>query len=129
MEKVYYENSDSSSIIEDWLSYHRKKEYIQWVAKQFYCNVSDLVYIDVHPDFIEEDEEGFNIESFFARGTEIKSTLTHSDMEDRNCKINELVFKDFTIGDVCRVEADGKIFYADYNASPIGVITKKIELW
>ena len=129
MEKVYYENSDSSSIIEDCLSYHRKKEYIQWVAKQFNCNVSDLVYIDVHPDFIEEDEEGCNIESFFARGTEIKSTLIHSDMEDRNCKINELVFKDFTIGDVCRVEADGKIFYADYNASPIGVITKKIELW
>lgn len=121
----FVKNNISELIIKDRLISSGMKEYLEWVSKQLDCDVSDLIYLDIHPDYKEDDEEGLEIDSFFKKGTKINKTLIHSDMSET--KIDELCNLDIYIGDVYRVEVFDKVFYADQNASPYGVITKKIK--
>lgn len=120
---IFNDSIDSKEIIEDMLKDSGTREYIQWVAEQLNCSTDDLLYLEVHPDFQEEDEEGWNIESFFPRGTEIKKTLIHFDGT-----LETIDLPNFSIGVVYKVEVNGKVLYADFNASPVGMIINEKDL-
>lgn len=111
-------NEFSQEIIEDiCLSSISEYTYVRWVAKRLNCKISELRILEsLNPS----DEEGWFIESFFPVGLEIKQTLLHSDI-DKNRKVSELCFDDFSIGEVIEVEYKDKKLIADRNASPIGM--------
>ena len=117
-------NEESDIIISEWMM-TEMREYFRFIADKLDCEIDDLCYLDVHPDFIELDEEGWNINSFFPKGTQLAVGTLHDDM---NGKI-AIEIPNFSIGVVKEVVANGKVFYADYNASPIGMITKREGLW
>lgn len=100
-------------------------EYFRFVADKLDCCIDDLCYLDVHPDFIEMDEEGWNIGSFFPKGTSFGVGTIHDEMEGKIA----IEIPNYSIGVIKEVVVNNKVFYADYNASPIGVITKREGLW
>lgn len=61
-----------------------------------------------------------SLNHFFPVGSEIKQKLLHSDI-DKNHKVSELCFAEFSIGEVIEVEYKGKKLIADRNASPMGM--------
>lgn len=99
--------------------------YVKWVAQQLDCTVEDLVLIESQSS---EDEEGWEISSFFPVSSKIEKRLIHSDMEDKNKKFTELQFNDFSIGEVLEVKYNGTKFIADRNASPIALYANKHSL-
>lgn len=99
-------------------------EYIEWVAKQLNCDKSDLRLLAVHPDFEEDDEEGWDIKSFFPAKTEINREVIHSDNEKET-----LYLENFAIGVVLKLQVNDKNLIADYNASPCTLWINKIDLW
>ena len=111
-------NEFSQEIIEDICSISISDyTYVRWVAKRLNCKISELRILE---SLSPSDEEGWLIESFFPVGSEIKQTLLHSDM-DKEHRVSELCFDDFSIGEVIEVEYKGEKLIADRNASPIGM--------
>ena len=100
-------------------------EYLKFIAEKLDCNIDELCYLDVHPDFEELDEEGWNIGSFFPKGTSFGVGTIH---DEDNGKI-AIEIPNFSVGVIKEVVVNNKVFYADYNASPIGMITKREGLW
>ena len=107
---------------DDYLLFY-PSEYIRWIAEQLNCEKSDLCLLAVHPDFEENDEEGWNIESFFPAKIEIKQEIVHSDFRKKMFH-----FGNFAIGEVLKIQANDKVFIADYNASPCVVWANKANL-
>lgn len=100
-------------------------EYIKFIAEKLDCTIDELCYLDVHPDFEKSDEEGWNINSFFPKGTELSVETLHDEMDGKIA----IEIPNFSVGVIKKVVVNGKVFYADYNASPIGMITKREGLW
>ena len=117
-------NEASDNIISEFMM-TEMSEYLKFIAEKLDCNIDELCYLDVHPDFEELDEEGWNINSFFPKGIPFGVGTIH---DEDNGKI-AIEIPNFSIGVVKEVIANGKVFYADYNASPIGMITKREGLW
>lgn len=84
------------------------KEYHDMVAKEIGCTFEEAVCLFVHPDKEEEDEEGWQVESFFPKGVELKTEIINDDYHT----------SDFSIGSVVRLIHDGVVFVAETNASP-----------
>lgn len=101
-------------------------EYLKCIAKRLDCDIDELCYLAVHDDFVKSDEEGWRIESFFPKGIKIDVCVTLHN-EDENLITFDTV--NFPVGVVKEVHVNGKIFFADYNASPIGMVTKIDGLW
>lgn len=99
-------------------------EYVKWVAEQLNCKKSDLRLLAVHPDFEEHDEEGWYVESFFPAKTEISREVIHSDGEKETLHLEM-----FAIGEVLKLQVNGKTLIVDYNASPCTVWINKADLW
>ena len=59
-------NEASDAIISEMIA-SGLGEYFRFVAEKLDCCIDDLCYLDVHPDYVEIDEEGWNIGSFFQR--------------------------------------------------------------
>lgn len=123
-------NKASQIIIQELIESHpSENKYIQWVAKRLGCLVSDLRLLEsIH----QEDEEGDNLVSFFPdklmlQNYDWKKHLIHSD-DDSNLQIEELSFRDFSIGNVYEMELFGKKIIADQNASPFGVYIRKEDV-
>lgn len=113
-----------SSYQDDLMSCY-PKEYIKWVAGQLNCDESDLRLLAVHPDFEEQDEEGWGVDSFFPANTEFEQCeIIHSDFEKETLK-----FEKFAIGEVIKIQVNGKTLIADYNASPCTVWINKQDIW
>ena len=107
----------------DWASdVPEMQNYIGWVARRLGCEVKDLRYIDVHPDFRDKDEEGWDLDSFFPKGTETEKHLLHRDGE-----VEGVCLGNFAIGEVWEIKALRRKFIADRNASPVGMITSVKE--
>ena len=117
-------NESSDNIISEFMTMEMS-EYLKFIAEKLDCAIDELCYLDVHPDFEELDEEGWNINSFFPKGTQLAVGTLHDEI---NGKI-AIEIPNFSIGVIKEVVANGKVFYADYNASPIGMITKREGLW
>lgn len=98
------------------------QKYIGWVAKRLGCDVEQLRYLSVHPDFVDKDEEGWDLDSFFPKGTPTEKRLLHRDGEVEGVSLGN-----FAIGEVWEIKALGQTFIADRNASPVGMITKVDE--
>ena len=98
------------------------QKYIGWVAKRLGCDVEQLRYLSVHPDFVEKDEEGWDLDSFFPKGIPTEKRLLHRDRE-----VEGISLGNFAIGEVWEIKALGQTFIADRNASPVGMITKVDE--
>ena len=111
-------NEFSQEIIEDICSISISDyTYVRWIAKRLKCEISELRILD---SLSSLDEECWLIQSFFPVGSEIKQTLLHSDM-DKEHRVSELCFADFSIGEVIEVEYKGKKLIADRNAGPMGM--------
>ena len=117
-------NEESDSIISEWMM-TEMREYFRFIADKLDCEIDDLCYLDVHPDFIELDEEGWNIGSFFPKGTTFGIGTIHDEMVGKIA----VEIPNFSIGVIKEIVVNGKVFYADYNASPVGIITKREGLW
>lgn len=100
-------------------------EYVKFIAEKLDCDIDELCYLDVHPDFEKSDEEGWNINSFFPKGTKLSVETLHDEMDGKIA----IEIPNFSIGVIKKVVVNGKVFYADYNASPIGMLTKREGLW
>ena len=123
-------NKASQIIIQELIESHpSESKYIQWIAKRLGCFVSDLRLLEsIH----QEDEEGDNLVSFFPdelmlQNEDWKKHLIHSD-DDSNLQIEELSFRDFSIGNVYEMELFGKKMIADQNASPFAVYIRKEDV-
>lgn len=114
----------SDAIISEFMTMDMA-EYIKFIAEKLDCAIDELCYLDVHPDFEKWDEEGWLIGSFFPKDTSFSVGTIHDDM---NGKI-AIEIPNFSIGVVKEVIVNGKVFYADYNTSPVGMITKREGLW
>lgn len=88
--------------------YPSLKPYYDEVADKVGCSYEEMVILEVHPDWVEEDEEGWDIRSFFPRGVNLEITELYSDYGT----------EDFSIGLVLEVKYGGKTFIAETNASP-----------
>lgn len=84
------------------------KKCYDMIAKELGCKIEEIVCIDVHPDNEEEDEEGWEIESFFPKETHPEAEVIYDDY----CT------NDFAVGCVMRIVCDGIVFVAESNASP-----------
>ena len=78
------------------------------ISHEVGCPWDEVVCLNVHPDNVKSDEEGWNIDSFFPRGVQPHTELIS---EDYNVE-------GFAVGRVVRIVADGATFVADQNASP-----------
>lgn len=88
--------------------YPSLKPYYDEVADKVGCSYEEMVILEVHPDWVEEDEEGWDIRSFFPRGVNLEITELYPDYGT----------EDFSIGLVLEVKYEGKTFIAETNASP-----------
>ena len=117
-------NESSDDIISELMTMGMA-EYLKFIAEKLDCAIDELCYLSVHPDFEELDEEGWIINSFFPKGVSFSVETIHDEM---NGKI-AIEIPNFSIGVIKEVVVNNKVFYADYNASPIGMITKREGLW
>lgn len=117
-------NSIFFSSLQDEVISSYPLEYVKWVAKQLNCKKSDLRLLMIHPDFEEDDEEGWSVESFFPAKTEINREVIHSDGEKEILHLEM-----FAIGEVLKLQVNGKTLIADYNTSPCTVWINEADLW
>lgn len=117
-------NEASDTIISEMIA-SGLGEYFRFVAEKLDCCIDDLCYLDVHPDYVEIDEEGWNIGSFFPACTIFIERTIHDDMDGKIA----IEIPNYSIGVIKEIVVNNKVFYANYNASPIGVITKREGLW
>lgn len=103
----------------DFSDYPELEKFQNFLLKELKCeSIEDLVLIDVHPDHEEVDEEGWEISSFFPQGIEIQREIIHDEM--RGDKLL-WVPKNFSLGIIERVIVKGILFFAEYDASPVGL--------
>lgn len=89
--------------------YPSVREYFDdLVCKEIGCSFEEMVCIGVLPEHELDDEEGWEIKSFFPQGAHLEITTL-----DENYST-----KDFSIGLVQKVVYEGCVFVAETNASP-----------
>lgn len=112
---LYYDYQIGQDEIQGTIgSYPGAKDYYDYVAKSLGCDISDLAVLLVNPDWEGEDEEGWNIESFFPVGAHIETTVVSNDYKT----------DDFYFGQVFNIVYNNEKFIADQNASPLMVWAK-----
>lgn len=110
------QRKNSQEIINDLLGeYSSLRAYFEEIAYHLSCKVEDLRILEVHPDFEEQDEEGWEIESFFPKGTKI---------ENQKVLYDNYHTSDFSIGEVSKIAVAGKTYITEQNASPLTVYSK-----
>lgn len=110
------QRENSQEIINDLLKdYPSLRAYFEEVAYHLSCRVRDLRILDVHPDFEEQDEEGWEIKCFFPEGAKI---------ENHRVLYENYHTSDFSIGEVSKIISEGKTYIVEQNASPLTVYTK-----
>lgn len=103
---IWQEGQDD---IQDKLrEYPSLQNYYDMVAKELGCKVEEIVCIGVLPEHELDDEEGWEIKSFFPHNAQLEITTL-----DENYST-----KDFSIGFVQKVVYKGCVFVAETNASP-----------
>lgn len=109
MEKKLKVNECGKEFIDELRGdYPSLKPYYDEVADKVGCSYAEMVTLGVHPDWVEEDEEGWDIRSFFPKEANLEITELYSDYGTG----------DFSIGLVREVKYEGKTFIAETNASP-----------
>ena len=112
---LYYDRQIGQDEIQDIIkSYPGAKSYYDYVARSLGCDISDLAVLLVNPDFEDEDEEGWNIESFFPVGAHLETTVVS----------NNYKTDDFYFGQVFSIVYNNEKFIAAQNASPLMVWAK-----
>lgn len=112
---LYYDYQIGQDEIQDIIeSYPGTKDYYDYVAKSLGCDISNLAVLMVNPDWEGEDEEGWNVESFFPVGAHIETTIVSNDYKT----------DDFYFGQVFSIVYNNEKFIADSNASPLMVWAK-----
>lgn len=110
------QRENSQEIINDLLEeYSSLRVYFEEIAYHLNCRVEDLRILQVHPDFEEQDEEGWELESFFSAGTKI---------ENQKVLYYNYHTSDFSIGQMSKITAEGKTYIVEQNAAPLTVYTK-----
>ncbi len=99
--------------------YPSVKEYFDGlVCKEIGCSFEEMVCIGVLPEHELDDEEGWEIKSFFPQGAHLEITTL-----DENYST-----KDFSIGFVQKVVYEDCVFVAETNASPYIIYTNPKNL-
>jgi len=99
--------------------YPSVKEYFDGlVCKEIGCSFEEMVCIGVLPEHELDDEEGWEIKSFFPQGAHLEITTL-----DENYST-----KDFSIGLVQKVVHEDCVFVAETNASPYIIYTNPKNL-
>ena len=75
-------NESSDNIISEFMTIEMS-EYLKFIAEKLDCVIDELCYLDVHPDFEKLDEEGWNINSFFPKGTKLAVGTLHDEMNGK----------------------------------------------
>lgn len=75
-------NESSDNIISEFMTMEMS-EYLKFIAEKLDCVIDELCYLDIHPDFEELDEEGWNINSFFPKGTQLSVGTLHDEMNGK----------------------------------------------
>lgn len=89
--------------------YPSVREYFNGlVCKEIGCSFEDMVCIGVLPEHELDDEEGWEIKSFFPHDAQLEITTLDEDYS----------IGDFSIGLVRKVVYEGCVFVAETNASP-----------
>ena len=110
------QNESSQEIINDLLKdYPSLRVYFKEIAYHLNCRIEDLRILEVHHDFEEQDEEGWELESFFPKGTKI---------ENQRVLYDNYQTSDFSIGEVSKITITGKAYIVEQNAAPLTVYTK-----
>lgn len=117
MQELQYDYKLGQQLIEEDIAlYLSTKQYYEFVADELGCDIKDISLIQVHPDFEETDEEGWNFESFFPADSKIDVEILSRNFE---C-LGDNGVCEYSFGEVVRIKYNGKIFIADHDASPIG---------
>ena len=113
--ELKYEHQLGQEYIKEALEYcPAAKKFYAFVAEQLDCKIEELAFLSVHPDFECYDDEGWNVKSFFPKGSEIK--VTHISY---NYQVGE-----YAIGDVVEVIYESEKFIGESDASPWGFWAK-----
>ena len=78
--------------------------YYSWIAQTLGCDFSEIVLLAVHPNFEEDDEEGWEIKSHFS--PEVKINVL-SQFESH-----------YSFDKVMIIEVEGNKYIVEQNASP-----------
>lgn len=84
-------------------------QYLEWVARELNCLVSELRVLQPHPDFNEEDNSGTHLKSFFPRGTKIRTAIVKNEEKP--------VCSNFNLPEVRRVYVNGRKIICDFLSS------------
>lgn len=89
-----------------------KKFITDIVCQEIGRGIGEVTILNVHPDNILEDEEGWEIESFFPKGVEITVETLYDNLviEEGDDRL--------AMGEIDRITYNGKIFVSAVNASP-----------
>ena len=114
-EKVIIVRDDAQElIIENEKEFACTRDYYELVANILGCPKSHLGFLQTIPDVCGDDEEGWNLESFFPEGSEIKHIVLFEDLQ----------LSLYSIGHVVLLDVDGVRYVAEQNASPWIIYTK-----
>ena len=91
------------------------KRFYQKICNMLKCEVKDLVMLSVHPDWELIDEEGWDVKSFFPAGSKVECKMLY---EARNIEGIDFGAADYVV-------VDGVPFFAQYNASPVGMFANR----
>lgn len=92
--------------------YKSLSDYYREVAYHLGCRIKDIGMLE--PQDSGEDEEGWELQSFFPESSEISQKVLYEDYHT----------SDFSIGRVIRLKVDGKTYIAEQNAAPFIVYCK-----
>lgn len=94
------------------------RDYYELVANILGCPKSHLGFLQTIPEVCGDDDEGWNLESFFPEGSEIKQIVLFEDLHlpSTDCM--------YSIGEVVLLEVDGVRYVAEHNASPWDIYAK-----
>ena len=101
-------------IIENEKEFACTRDYYELVANILGCPKSHLGCLQTIPDVCGDDEEGWNLESSFLEGSEIKQIVLFEDLQ----------LSSFSIGEVVLLDVDGERYVAEHNASPWCIYAK-----
>ena len=88
--------------------------YYNMIAEYLGCAIKDLVWLTT---LDEQDEEGWDIESFFPKGATIETATWYEDYHT----------SDFAIGFVNKITVNGVKYVGECNASPWMIYAKKTK--
>lgn len=116
-ELIYEYEIGQGEVKEIMESYPSTIDYYSFVASKLGCEIKDLSLLNVLPEFEDEDEEGWEIKSFFPRDAKLDITKISD---------NYHVFG-FTFGEVFEVVYNGETFIAESSASPFLIWAKYLD--